>query len=155
MKISIAQLAELFSIPSWDAILELNQDNLTFSDDENNEAYYQAERDLYLKWHTGVVNVAEHVLDKHCLELQTDSTDDAPDEYRVNTSSDWKQSLGKILDTINGVGIFYHGDLYEFLEVNNFPDPETAVQKSFGWVKHYPAVYGDSVKSRFHQAFRN
>jgi hypothetical protein len=155
MEITIHQLAEMFSLPSWDAILELNQDNMPFSDDDCDEAYHQAERELFLKWHTGVYHVAEHVLTQHHLDLHTDDESETPEVFTVITTTDWKHSLGKILDTMNGVGDFYHQDIYEYQSVNNYPDPETAAQKSFGWVRYYPAVYGDHVQARFHQAFRH
>ena len=76
-------------------------------------------------------------------------------------SEDWKDSAKKIIETINGVGIFYYNSVEEFLRVTSSETYEDAVVSHIHWIEEYGDVYGelglrrmieDSIETAFRYA---
>lgn len=157
--INIEQLAEMFELPSWDDIEELNEEYIfdatrgAESEEEAMKAQEEAASELYRKWHDSVESVAESLFAVHGLVLTPKKHKGAlrPYEYKVEPKTDWRDAANKIRETINGVGYFHFTTLQEFLDSG----PWTAREATLGhlhWTKRYPEVFGESSARRIFDA---
>jgi len=173
---NIDQLANMFGLPTWDGIEEANVDYIGdaysqamdyylkegLSDAEAEikaqEAEREAQDELYHKWHDAVMAVADNLFERHGLNLipvKPRKGASRPYEFHVKPflATSWEDAAGKIMDTINGVGMFEFADLEEFL--NSGPwTARQAVLSHLHWIKSWPEVYGESMPRKvFERAF--
>lgn len=121
-------------------------------DEATMEAQQAAEAEVYGKWHGAVMRVAEDLFERHGLELVgAHGDEDYPFEYRVTPSDSWPAAAEKIMQTINGVGMFQFDSLREFLRSGPWTARE-AVLLHLGTIKDYPEVYGSSSPQRQYEA---
>jgi len=108
----------------------------------------QAELDEYVfKYMDAVVGAADKLFAEHGLVLDPVGEHRHPWEYRVEPEKDWEDAADRIRETINGVGYFHFNSLDEFLESGPWTAQE-AVLEHLGWIKDWPAVYGEPSAQR-------
>jgi hypothetical protein len=170
-KLTIDQLAEMFKLPKWEDIEEMNVEyfaeayNYGFQDGGEEtalEAESKAQSEIYRQWHKAVERAAEHLFEQHELMLdpvtpRRKNSDSPSDAFHVRPSHGrtWDDAARKIMTTIEGVGMFgYNGHLKEFLASGPWTARQ-AVLKHLHWIKRYPDVYGtSSADSLYRDAWR-
>lgn len=160
-KLNIEELAQLFDLPSWDALEEMNLDYFAAGLDWNNEdaeeemLKIEDERraELYTKWHTAIERTAAKLLGEHGLKLEAVKPRKGamPYEYRVIPQVSWNDAARQVMETINGVGTFYYRNLREFLAAGPWTARE-ATLSHLHWIKRYPDVYGTATADRMYHA---
>ena len=164
-RITIDQLAEMFGLPEWDDVRELNADNLTdgidWSDEDAAlEAELAAANEIYARWYDAVRKVADVLFKAHGLEL-VDTVKVTKDFHRCvdlrvrpKATSDWKTAAEKLRQTINRVGYFYFSSLKEFLDSGPYT-ARRAVLTHLPYVRHYAEVFGvSSARTLYEVAWR-
>lgn len=148
-KITIDQLAKMFSLPDWDKIDEMNQQHYWEASrgaEDQEEAEQAEQTEVYNQWYDAVEAAASQLFEKHGLELKPtgkQGTSTRRYDFKVVPQKSWSDAADKIRETINGVGLFHSDDLSEFLRSGPYTARE-AVLTHLGHVKSYPAVYGSS-----------
>lgn len=128
---------------------ELEQESIDRECDECNTRYQDALR-----------TVAENLFQEHLLSLtlvEGKWKDDIADgvweeehfvvEPMKGKTLGWYRSASKIIDTINGVGIFEFRTVRELVESGPYPTIEQAVLHHTHWISSYPEVY-EGTKAR-------
>jgi hypothetical protein len=154
-KLTIEDLAKLLGLTEWEMLDELNIDcfgeGLDWSEEHEEESLkIEAERrdEMYRSWHDAVEAVAERLFGEHGLELvpvkfkRKVPPNTRPWEYRVVPKTTWEDAAEQIRQTVNGAGPFYFSSLKEFLDSGPYTYRQAALTH-IGWIKDYPAVYGD------------
>jgi hypothetical protein len=152
-RITIDQLAEMFGLPAWDKIDEMNQQHYweMSRGAEGEEAQLAAEREaqdeIYRQWYDAVEHASTRLFEEHGLELlgmkhtRKLHPNYRPHQLKIIPSKSWSDAADKIRETINGVGTFHFNGLREFLDSGPYT-PRQAVLSHLGSIKRYPAVYG-------------
>lgn len=172
--VNIDDLAKLFELPTSEEIDEsVCQHGGAYgyaykratSDGESEEkaeelaqAAEQEEREeAYHKWYDAVEYVARSEFEEHGLQLtqaykrirgrKVDS--ERPYELRVIPVESWRDAAGKIMNTINGVGMFEFSSVKEFMDSGPYTAREAALQHTH-WINRRAEVYGDaSPRSKY------
>lgn len=165
-KLTIDQLAEMFGLPAWDKIDEMNQQHYweMARGAEGEEAQLEAEREaqdeVYRQWYDAVEHVAEKLFGEHGLELlamkhtRKIQPNYRPHQLKVIPSKSWSDAADKIRETINGVGTFHFDDLREFLDSGPYTARQ-AVLAHLRSMRSYPAVYdGPGAHQMYEQHWR-
>ncbi len=170
-KINIAQIAEMFGLPDWDKIDEMNQQHYweMSRGAEGEEAQLEAEREaqdeVFAQWYDAVESAASKLFEEHGLELKPagkwhpstytkTKAERRPYDLKIVPSTSWNDAADKIRETINGVGDFHFNSLREFLDSGPYTARQ-AVLSHLGYIKKYPAVYGGSgAHQMYEQAWR-
>lgn len=117
------------------------------------EATYKAEDeirdDTYDQWHAAVEYVANQIFEQHGLKLVEKKRKGQryPYEYKIVPEKSWEDAAGAIIDTINGVGMFYFSSVKEFLESGPYTARQ-AVLSHLHWMKERASVYGTTSAER-------
>jgi hypothetical protein len=166
-KITIDQLAEMFGLPSWERIDEMNQQHYwemsrgAEGEEEQMEAERAAQDDVYAQWYDAVERAASNLFEEHGLELQPagkwspstyakTKSERRPHQLKIVPSNSWEDAANKIRETINGVGDFHFDDLADFLRSGPYTARQ-AVLAHLGYIKRYPAVYGGLGASQIYE----
>lgn len=155
---NIDQLAAMFGLPDFDSVEEMNLDYIADAgrgiedDEEQMEAMTAARDELYRNWHQAVLSTAEQLFEEHSLELdpiryRRDLPDVPAYEFRIVPEESWSDAARKIMQTINGVGMFHFGSLKEFLDSGPYT-PRQAVLSHLGYIRDYPKVYGTMMSAQ-------
>jgi hypothetical protein len=125
------------------------------SESEAEEQAGQAESDelgeATEKYRAAVLAVAERLFAEHRLTL-VERADKW--SYRVVPEKSWLDSLGAIVQTINGVGTFEFRNARELCESGPWT-PRQAVLSHLGWIADWPDVYeGSKAKSLVERQLR-
>ena len=95
---------------------------------------------------------------KHHLTLVPVSTrrrNALPYKYRVEATDGWRKALREIIETINGVGMFYFKDAADIIRSGPYKSARDAVVNNIHWIARWPEVYGEtSAESIYKRAFR-
>jgi hypothetical protein len=167
---TLDQIAELLGVPTWERIYDLNIDHLS---DEGHRAYRaaidegQSEEEaestqeavenesggeLMRTWYGAALRAAEHTFEEHGLILIPSRRDNL--RFKIAPEKSWEDAARRIMDTINGVGMFEFADLREFLASGPYT-ARTAVLSHLGWIKRASEVYGrPSPRRIYEQAWR-
>jgi hypothetical protein len=113
---------------------ETDEDKL---DEISMEAQQEAEMPFYEAWQAAVLHVANHLFLQHGLVLEGD------DPYRLVPEKSWNDVLSHVRETINGVGYFHFSSNRELMNSMPTKSPKAAVLAHLGWIKDWPAVYGE------------
>ena len=164
---TIDALAEMFGLPSQEAIDEMNLDyyaecaasrrehldeRTDATEEEIEEGGFEAERaaqdDVYRQWHGAVLYAAGYLFEAHGLELEPIAVKGAPAnalayEFRIIPAKSWQDAADKIRETINGVGMFYFANVAEFISTTYGTARRTVLAHLYA-IKDYPAVYGSA-----------
>jgi hypothetical protein len=149
-KINIDQLAEMFGLPDWDRVDEMNQTHYwemsrgAEDEDAQMKAEQEAQEEVYRQWYDAVEHVGNKLFGEHDLELKPtgkQGTKDRRYDFKITPANSWNDAADKIRETINGVGDFHFSSLKEFLDSGPYT-ARSAVLSHLGYIKHYPAVYG-------------
>ena len=82
-------------------------------------------------------------------------TQQNPNRYKVTPKTDWKTSLKKIIETINGIGMFHFSSVKEFLDSGPYT-PREGVLTHLHYLADYGSVYGEaSLKHQFESNLEN
>ena len=174
-KLNLDQLAELFMLPDFERIAEMNSDNTytesmyayneaikdgdseDAAEEKQIEAQQDAESELYRKWAGGVLHAAETLFGKHGLELtaikaKNAKRGDVSFEYKIHPTKSWDAAAEQIRVTIDGVGSIYVGiNLHEFLDSGPWTARQ-AVLEHLRWMSQYPSVYGSTSAHRLYES---
>ena len=145
--INIDQLAEMFDLPSWDDVDELNRDyywEMTRGAEDEEAAEQEVQSELYAKWHDAVEYAAEQLFSQHALELAPVGVSkkirrewERPYEYRVQAPKGWSRVAGYLRTTAEGYGLPFEGT-----------GTAANVLKHLGIIGLYPEVYGGQSARR-------
>lgn len=118
-------------------------DGKTLSDEEEDEIRSREESaardEAYKRWECNLLNVAESVFEDHNLVLRQLKT--KPHLYRVHPKHMWEGAAAKIVDTVNGVGLFHFSGAKELAD--SIPTTiRGAVLGHLHWMKRRSEVYG-------------
>lgn len=165
-KVNIDQLATLLKLDEWDDVSEHNSDYIyeaagSVEEASGEEAHLKRQEkvadEVYDTWHNAVESVANEIFDQHNLELQpiAPRRRGMPTyEYRIVPRVSWEDAASKIIDTINGVGMFEFASVREFMESGPYTVRQ-AVLSHLGHMKRRPDVYGtDSPRRLYERAWR-
>lgn len=175
-KITAERLAEILGLPQPEDFfegLEVSPEAYNYaythalqegmSEEEAEEFAMEAERDemdeaMRMYW-DGLESAAERLFEEHGLEVDRVMKGRGAKrawtgEYKIEPIDSWRDAASKIMETVNGVGIFTYYSLKEFLDSGPWT-PRQAVLEHLGWIKYYPEVYGSSsAQGIFEGAFR-
>ena len=168
---TIDEIADMFGLPTWEKLDEMNldyyADQRSFAEDyarkkgaseedaeqEGYKAEEEAQTELFNKWHDAVMHAAEKLFGEHGLELQgkrvKGKSVSRPFELKIVPKKSWSDAANKLRETINGVGYFHFNTLKEFLDSGPYTARDAAL-RHLGWIKDYPAVYGDDSAERMY-----
>lgn len=152
----VEDLARLLDLPSLDDILELNQEYL-FSyyqhgleearaeglaledaEEQAEEAQWEGEKELLEQWSSALEAAAASVFEPHGLEVE----DRGKGVYRLVPEKGWKDVAAHLVNTINGVGMFYYEDAKDLKDVGPYKSYKEAVLSHLHWMTRYSDVYG-------------
>lgn len=162
-KININQLAELFKLPSWDRIDELNQEFYweqskgAPDEDAAMDAERAAQDEVFAQWYDAVEHVAEKLFEEHGLELhgiaikRKGADNRRPYEFKIVPMNSWNDAADRIRETVNGVGYFHFNNLREFLSSGPYTAKQAALSH-LAWIRDYPAVYGGPGAHQMYEA---
>ena len=164
---TLEELAKWLKLPDYFDVVEHNQ---AFLDDYYRAAYEEAlndgdseeeaeeaameaqqkaeEEEIYWKYRNGVTEAAEAVLEPHHLELE----DLGKGQYKVVPEETWKDAAAALVQTINGVGMFYYEDAKELKDVGPYKSYKQAVLSHLHWATYYPEVYGTGSPMRAYES---
>lgn len=170
------ELAKMFGLTEWQTLRDFNEDYLwreraeaekearrarrseSAVEKAGEKAEQDAEYELFRSWHRGVTTVAETYFGKHHLTLVPVSTrrrNALPYKYRVEATDGWRKALREIIETINGVGMFYFKDAADIIRSGPYKSDRDAVVNHIHWIARWPEVYGEtSAESIYKRAFR-
>jgi hypothetical protein len=99
------------------------------------------ERDEYYKqWKNAIESAIESVLSPHGLTLICEDKG----KYSIGkTCKTWKEVAENVIDTINGVGMFYFNNVEEFKSCGPYKSYCEAVFNHIHWMCRRSEVYGD------------
>lgn len=113
------------------------------------EAETEVRDEYHTKWQNAVVSAFESLCKHHNLTCTHKGY-----EVIVTPKTTWTDVLKPLIETINGVGYFHFGSVQEFLYHGPYKTYE-GVATHLGWIKDYPAVYGDaSAQTMYERAMR-
>ena len=166
------KLVKLYGLPDSDDIMEMNVDYIgeTYAqvhkaalrealddemDDDAAEAYAeekaqkaeQETSDEVYRTYVGAVESAVETTMGHAnidVELKKDG------KWHITPQKSWEDSAKKIVEILNGVGMFHFSSLREFLDSGPYTARE-AVEKHLGVTADYAEVYGDSSPKRLYE----
>jgi len=158
--LTLDDLVEMFSFPSWDDISDRNYDAWLEAcpGGEDDDACVEAlERDAYNSWRSGVVHIAEDLFRQHSLALR-DTVDEwrfivAPTTERNEGEPDWETAARDIIHTLNGMGPFRLDDIEAFVEMGPFSGLREAVLRSLGAIADWPKVYAGRTARRMYEDY--
>lgn len=175
-KLSIDELVEMFKLPAWDKVEEMNQDSIWENGDlaykealrdgdseskaekAREDAEGEAGLDIYKHWHDAVVSASESLFGEHYLDIVPASAKRKgvrPHEYKIVPTKGWDAALKQIIETINGVGMFHFSSAKEFLDSGPYATARIGVLTHLHHMKDYPRVYGgSSAQSLYERAWR-
>lgn len=128
------------------------------AEDAANRAGAEASDRVRRAWVEAVVSVAQDLFQNYGLTLipKDDSRGvpefrrSLPHHFKVMPETSWNDAAEKILETINGVGLFEFRSLRDFLDSGPYTARE-AVLSHLHYIRRYPDVYGGpSVISMFY-----
>lgn len=104
------------------------------------------------RYRGAIRTVAENLFSEHLLEL-TEVEEEGKESYFVvepkkDSTTGWYRAASKIIDTINGVGMFEFRTVRELVESGPYPTIEQAVLQHAHWISSYPEVY-EGTKAKF------
>ena len=109
------------------------------------------EKELHSKYMSGLESAAASVLEPHGLVLE----DTGKGKFKVIPESGWADAASRIVDTINGVGMFEFASAKEFKDSGPYKSYKDAVLHHLGWARRYSDVYGGRSAERvFHDSWR-
>ena len=156
------ELAKFLGIPEFTDVVEHNQEYLgdyyqagwneawdpelpveeaeAAAEEAALEAEREAEEELYFKYSGALEAAAESILDPHGLAAEH------PGKilwaYKIVPTGTWKEAAAKLVQTINGVGMFYYEDAKDLKDVGPYKSYKQAVLSHLHWAMYYPEVYG-------------
>jgi hypothetical protein len=166
-KINIDELAKLLGLTSWDEQEEYALSYITEaagieegdSDAEVERKEMAVQDDVYRNWHDAVESVADEIFDQHNMELQplvARGRKQVAYEYRIVPRVSWADVASKLIDTINGVGMWEFNSVKELKEVGPYNTVKQAVLAHLGHIKRRPEVYGtSSPRTLYERAWRD
>lgn len=123
-----------------------------YSQEEAEQKGYDAEEKvserMYKGWKSSLEETMEYLLEHHNLSFEIIKKNKYETGIKI-ISSDWQASARKILDTINGVGMFYADTLKEFYETTSVRSYKELVLSHLHWILSYPEVYGKMSPQRY------
>ncbi len=173
-KLTIDQIAEMFNLPPWEKIDDLNLDNylecaesaiadFEGTEEDREEEYYRAQDAasdrFFHAWHNAISQAAEKEFAEHEIILiprkVQGKVPEYPYEYWIRPSKTWKRSADLIRETINGVGYFHYTTLSEFVLSGPYTHRE-AVLSHLHWISRRAEVYGDtSARARYESSIES
>lgn len=157
-RLNIDQLAEMFDLPTWERIDELNQEHYwdeargVEGEDEQTKAEQAAQDAVYNQWYDAVEGTASKIFDEHGLELSPagkEGTTKRRYNFKLVPAKSWNDVADKIRETVNGVGSFHYNNLREFLESGPYTARQAALSH-LHWIKRYSDVYGGMSPKRMY-----
>lgn len=153
------EIARFLDVIDLDDLLERNRDwlfdirnsveqeaiNDGASQTEAEQKGYDTEEEtierMYKYWKASLESTMEYLLERHDLGFNIIKKKGHESGIRI-TSSNWRASAAKILDTLNGVGVFYASSLKEFYETTSVKSYKELVLSHLHYILDYPKVYG-------------
>lgn len=153
-KITVDALAELLGITSWEKLDDMNQEYYWEAGGGTEEGEQEARDEVFRRYHDALTNVADTLFEQHGLTLVPVGKGRTPYEFTITPKKSWEDAAAKILDTINGVGMFEFKNVKEFLDSGPYTARQ-AVLQHLHYIKRRPDVYGErSVRDQFERAYR-
>jgi len=125
-------------------------------EDKANEAREEAQMEADDEISTAYINAAietiENALTKHfALDLtEVKERKGEQTRWKITPLRTWRESLGHIVETINGVGLFRFDSIREFLDSGPYTERE-GVLTHLHYLADYSSVYGvRSLERTFH-----
>ena len=158
-KLQVLDIAKMFGLPEYEDFSEGYEDRnwkyLSQLDDDEREEEMQ---NLYNSWHDGVMYVAEKLFGEHGLILVPTgrgAKKERPYFYKVMPEKSWQHAAAKIVDTINGVGMFRFDSVRDFVYATSSKNVREAVLSHLHSIRDWPEVYGGrSASSLFESQLR-
>jgi hypothetical protein len=97
------------------------------------------------KYASAWMNVANKLFKEHKLQLFPNNPSYVEDDdvFVVRPASTWNDACSEIIETINGVGMFYFGSVEDLVESGPYDNEEQACLNHLHWMKEHHRVYGD------------
>ena len=154
-KLHVLDIAKMFGLPEADDFEETNWYYLDQFDEDERE---EAQQNLYNSWHDGVMYAAEKLFGEHGLILVPTgrgSKKKRPYFYKVMPEKSWQHAAAKIVNTINGVGMFRFDSVRDFVYETSSKNVREAVLTHLRSIADWPDVYGGrSASSLFESQLR-
>lgn len=113
------------------------------------------QKEVFRKYRNAVEHVAEQIFDQHGLiiveekkTLPKSKGGGSYSLYKVAPEKSWDEAVNRILETINGVGMFEFNSRREFIDSGPYKSSKDAVLQHLHWMKRRPEVYGDTRPRR-------
>lgn len=154
-KLTIDQIASLINVESIDVYYEKLIDcffcEVEGCEHDSDRCPEVIARDEAMsKYIEAIEFVFRDLCEKHGLEL----IDNSNCTYKVEPSFDWNSAANEIRITIEGYGLFYFGNLKEFLSSGPYT-ARSAVLNHLHWLKEWYDVYeGGKAKERVYRRMR-
>jgi hypothetical protein len=152
-KIDVWDLAGLFGLPEWEKIREMNEDYIfgagrgVEDEEEQMAAQDAASQELFFDWASSVESTASQIFEHLGLQLDELKT---KWHYTVLPTKSWDSAALKLIQTINGVGMFEFSSVNELISSGPYKNAREAVLKHLHWAKYWPEVYeSSSARSMF------
>ncbi len=160
--VTIDDIAEMLRLTSWEALFEnsicfIGQECFSEDEEEQQKREEAEVASLYSQWYCAVMHVANLLFGEHGLEFKGRKAD-GENPYRLYVRAkcrDWEHAASKLIDTINGEGMFYFSGVKHLVESGPYGTVRNAVLHHLHWARYRPLVYGNySAAHMFNQAFR-
>jgi hypothetical protein len=171
------ELAALFDIPDSDTITMIENPDLWHAGyqeairegkseeeaEEQGQKWEWAEQEeIFRNYKNAVEGIADKMFGDHDLVLVEKKVrpkgakkDVTYSIYKIAPETTWDNAAMKIIDTINGVGMFEFSNLKEFKSSGPYSSSRDAVLQHLHWMKRRPEVYGDArPNALFERAMR-
>lgn len=154
-KLHVLDIAKMLGLPEYEDFEDRNWSYLEQFDEDEIE---EAQQNLYNTWYGGVMYTAEKLFGEHGLILVPTGRGpkkERPYFYKVMPEKSWQHAAGKIVTTINGVGMFRFDSVRDFVYVTSSKNVREAVLTHLRSIRDWPAVYGGgSASSMFYSYIR-
>lgn len=168
-RMGVDGIALMFGLPQWSDFEERNQNNIW---DQGNHAYRsaledgkreataekarekaerEAQDDYFSAWHDGVMGFADKAFESHGLELVPvpgRRKSARPYYYKVEPQKSWRDAAEQIIETINGVGMFYFGSVADLRRSGPYKSDREAVLEHIHHIPSAAEVYGSPSAER-------
>lgn len=145
------RMARLLDVPTLNEMDDKYWWQCEVDDPESDEPTSSERDDCWRRYQGALESIFADLCESHDLVLER-----KPDElaWVIRPKVRWKYSAKSVMETVNGVGLFYFNSLQEFLDSGPYTE-RAAVLTHLHWLKRYYDVYGcGSVRTKMDQAMR-
>lgn len=108
------------------------------------EAMEEREQEIYNKVEQAFISALDYALKNFGMWIAVEGG-----VYSF-CSDDWEKSARKMMDTINGHGMFYFDSLDRFISAGPWQNAEDATVAHIHWIESYGDVYGNDDLKRLY-----